>query len=223
MTPTIASLRLLALAPLLLALTACGGDETVARDTGSTDPADPAGPPALALPADVRTANLAMVMDTGKGPEVCLGPIAESWPPQCSGPALLGWDWSAHPEHEEQGNEKQGNEKQGRIRWGSFAITGSWDGEALTATDAIPAALYDVMAPEPSTPTDPDPAVPAAELQRIAEELPDLLPGVQGTYAAETHVLADVTYDDGSLQEWADATYGEGVVVLVSALVPASS
>ena len=218
MTPTLASLRLLVLAPLLLALTACGGDETVARDTGSTDPADPAGPPALALPADVRTANLAMVMDTGKGPEVCLGPIAESWPPQCSGPALLGWDWSAHPEHEEQGNEKQG-----RIRWGSFAITGSWDGEALTATDAIPAALYDVMAPEPSTPTDPDPAVPAAELQRIAEELPDLLPGVQGTYAAETHVLADVTYDDGSLQEWADATYGEGVVVLVSALVPASS
>lgn len=218
MTPTLASLRLLALAPLLLALTACGGDETVARDTGSTDPADPAGPPALALPADVRTANLAMVMDTGKGPEVCLGPIAESWPPQCSGPALLGWDWSAHPEHEEQGNEKRG-----KIRWGSFAITGSWDGEALTATDAIPAALYDVMAPEPSTPTDPDPAVPAAELQRIAEELPDLLPGVQGTYAAETHVLADVTYDDGSLQEWADTTYGEGVVVLMAALVPAGA
>ena len=213
MTPTLASLRLLALAPLLLALTACGGDETVARDTGSTDPADPAGPPALALPADVRTANLAMVMDTGKGPEVCLGPIAESWPPQCSGPALLGWDWAEH----------EMSERQGKVRWGSFAITGSWDGQALTASDAIPAALYDVMVPEPSTPPDPDPAVPAAELQRIAEELQEVLPGVQGTYAAETHVLADVTYDDGSLQEWADATYGEGVVVLVSALVPASS
>lgn len=214
------NLRLLALAPLLLALTACGGDDTVARDPGSTDPGASGSdaPPALTLPAEVRTANLAMVMDTGKGPEVCLGPIAESWPPQCSGPALLGWDWAAHPEHEEQGNEKQG-----KVRWGSFAITGSWDGEALTATDAIPAALYDVMATEPTTPADPDPAVPAAELQRIADELPDLLPGVQGTYAAETHVLADVTYDDGSLQEWADATYGEGVVVLMSALVPAGS
>lgn len=213
------TLRLLALAPLVVLLAACAGeDTTVARDTGSAEPPAGSGPPALALPADVRTANLATVMDTGDGPEVCLGPIAESYPPQCSGPALLGWDWSVHPEHEEQGNEKQG-----KIRWGSFAITGSWDGEALTASDAIPAALYDVMATEPTTPADPDPAVPAAELQRIADELPDLLPGVQGTYAAETHVLADVTYDDGSLQEWADATYGEGVVVLVPALVPPGS
>jgi hypothetical protein len=204
------NLRLLALAPLLLGLAACGGDDTVARDPGSADPTGPAAPPDLALPAEVRTATLAMVMDTGSGPEVCLGPIVESWPPQCSGPALLDWDWSEHEMHE----------KQGRIRWGSFAITGSWDGEALTASDAIPAALYDVMAQEPTTPADPDPAVSAAELERIAEELPDLLPGVQGTYADDTHVLADVTYDDGSLQEWADATYGEGVVVLVAALVP---
>ncbi len=211
------TLRLLALAPLVVLLAACGGeDTTVARDPGGSDPAGPAaqaGPPELALPAEVRTANLAMVMDTGKGPEVCLGPIAESWPPQCSGPALLGWDWAEH----------EMSERQGKIRWGSFAITGSWDGEALTAADAIPAALYDVMAQEPSAPVDPDPAVPAAELQRIAEELPDLLPGVQGTYAAETHVLADVAYDDGSLQEWADATYGEGVVVLMPAMVPAGA
>ncbi|MGV3564570.1 MAG: hypothetical protein ACO1ON_14945 [Nocardioides sp.] len=213
------ALRLLALAPLVVLLAACGGeDTTVARDPGSSGAggsSDPsaAGPPALTLPAQVRTANLAMVMDTGKGPEVCLGPIAESWPPQCSGPALLDWDWSAQEMHE----------RQGRTRWGSFAITGSWDGEALAATDAIPAALYDVMAQEPSTPPDPDPPVPAGELRRIAEELPDLLPGVQGTYAAETHVLADVFYDDGSLQEWADATYGEGVVVLMAALVPADA
>ena len=209
------TLRLLpALAPLLLLVAACGGGDTVARDQSPAEPTGPSGqaaPPALALPAEVRTATLAMVMDTGSGPEVCLGPIAESWPPQCSGPALLDWEWSEHEMHE----------KQGRIRWGSFAITGSWDGEALTASDAIPAALYDVMAQEPTTPADPDPAVSAAELERIAEELPDLLPGVQGTYAAETHVLADVAYDDGSLQEWADATYGAGVVVLRPAMVPA--
>lgn len=204
------TLRLLALAPLLLALTACGGDDTVARDPGSSDPAGPAGPPALALPAQVRTAGLAMVMDTGQGPEVCLGPIAESWPPQCSGPALRGWRWADHELHE----------KQGKIRWGSFAITGSWDGEALTASDATPAALYDAMYVEPTQPPAPKPPVEAGELQRIAEELPDLLPGVEGTYAAQTHVLADVLYDDGSLQEWADATYGEGVVQLLVALVP---
>ena len=26
--------------------------------------------------------------------ELCLGPIAESCPPQCGGPALVGWDWA---------------------------------------------------------------------------------------------------------------------------------
>ena len=202
------TLRLLAVAPLLL-LAACGGTDAVARDGSS--PADPDAPPALALPANVRTANLAMVMDTGKGrPQVCLGPIAESYPPQCGGPVLLGWRWKDHPEHD----------RQGRIRWGSFMITGSWDGTRLRAVEAIPAALYDPMYEEPTTPPDPEPPVPREELERIAEVLQDVLPGVQGTYAAETYVLADVFYDDGSLQAWADETYGDDVVVLTAAMVP---
>lgn len=192
-------------AAMLLTTTACGGDETtVARDPS------PQGPPSPAVPAEVRTTNLAVVMDTGDGPEVCLGPIAESYPPQCGGPTLLGWDWSEHEIHD----------RQRKVRWGSFLVTGTWDGEALTASDAIPAALYDPMAPEPFEPPTPDPAVPAAELERIAEELREVLPGVQGTYAAETYVMVDVTFDDGSLQEWADDTYGEDVVLVNSALTP---
>ena len=204
-------LRLLAVAPLLL-LAACGGGaDAVARDPASPAPSDPDAPPALALPADVRTANLAMVMDAGRGrPQVCLGPIAESYPPQCGGPVLLGWRWKQHPEHD----------RQGRIRWGSFMITGSWDGARLRSVDAVPAALYDPMYVEPTTPPDPEPPVAREDLERIAEELQEVLPGIQGTYAAETHVLADVLYDDGALQEWADETYGEDVVVLTAALVP---
>ena len=34
-------------------------------------------------------------------------------------------------------------------------------------------------------------------------------------------MLADVYYDDGTLQDWADATYGEHVVIVSSALVDA--
>jgi hypothetical protein len=34
-------------------------------------------------------------------------------------------------------------------------------------------------------------------------------------------VLVDVVYDDGTLQAWTDATYGENVVVVSSALVDA--
>ena len=207
------SLRLLAVTPLLLSLAACGGADAVARDgsPGAGGPSDPDGPPALALPADVRTADLATVMDTGRGrPQVCLGPIAESYPPQCGGPVLLGWRWEEHPEHD----------RQGRVRWGSFLVSGPWDGTRLRATDAVPAALYDPMYVEPTEPPAPQPPVPAEELERIAEELQDVLPGVQGAYATDTHVLADVLYDDGSLQEWADETYGEDVVVLTPGLVP---
>ena len=40
--------------------------------------------------------------------------------------------------------------------------------------------------------------------------------GGEGT---DGHVLADVIYDDGSLQDWADATYGDHVVVVSPALV----
>ncbi len=32
-------------------------------------------------------------------------------------------------------------------------------------------------------------------------------------------MLVDVTYDDGTYQDYADATYGEGVVVVTGALV----
>ena len=35
------------------------------------------------------------------------------------------------------------------------------------------------------------------------------------------YVSVDVVHDDGSLQAWADETYGEGVVVITSALVEA--
>ena len=35
-------------------------------------------------------------------------------------------------------------------------------------------------------------------------------------------MLADVYYNDGTLQEWADTTYGTGVVLVSSALVDAS-
>jgi hypothetical protein len=74
----------------------------------------------------------------------------------------------------------------------------------------------------------PTPAVattyPDTELEAIAEELKDTLPGYLGAYGGEGtdgHVLADVYYDDGSLQEWADATYGARVVVVTPALVDA--
>jgi hypothetical protein len=213
---------LVALAALVFAGSACGDDggAGLARDPAasgsplSASPPSASGPPAAAVPdGPVRTRDLATVMDTGS-PELCLGPIAESYPPQCGGPALLAWDWGDH-----EGTYDQ----QGEIRWGTYALTGTWDGTAFTVTDAVSGALYDpAMATPTPTPTAAT-AYDAGELDRIAKEL-QVAPGVLGAYGGEGtggHVLVDVYYDDGTLQDWADETYGAGVVVVTAALVDA--
>ena len=201
---------------LSAALAGCGGGpgDAVAVDPGSSPSADGGGRPAAAPAADglVRTRTLATVMDTGT-PELCLGPVAESYPPQCSGPEIAAWDWQRH------GGGMF--EQQGEVRWGTYAVTGRWDGTRFEVTDAVPGALYDAAAPPPAEPL-PSPAedYSADELTRIAEDVADL-PGIVGTGAVEDHVLADATYDDGSLQRWVDEEHGAGVVVVTSLLVPA--
>jgi hypothetical protein len=204
-----------ALAALVLAGSACGdeGSDDVARDPVTPSPSASASDPATPVPSGpVTTRNLATVMDTGS-PELCLGPIAESYPPQCGGPPLTDWDWADH-----QGTY----DEQGTVRWGTYLVTGTWDGTTMTATEAVPGALYDPAMPSP-IPTPPAATAYSNEvLEKISEELRDQLPGYVGSYGGEGtdgHVLADVLYDDGSLQAWADTTYGENVVIVSSALV----
>jgi len=188
-----------------LLLAACGESGDDIRVDPEPYPPRPTAPPAPT--GEVHT-GLVYVMDKAGSPEVCLGSVAESWPPQCSGPALAGWDWAEHPEHEEQGSST----------WGSFAITGSWDGATLTAESAVSGALYDPAAiPERPQPTGAA-SLTQTERDAIAQELEEALPGYLASHATESGVLADVVYDDGSLQSWADQTYGADVVQINSAL-----
>lgn len=208
-------MKLLLAALALLTLAACGSDSgDTAADPGASAPTtEPTASVPDAVPAasgPVRSRTLALVMDTGT-PELCLGPVAESWPPQCRGPVIAGWDW-----------RKTGRgmfERQGDVRWGQFAVTGTWDGTALTVTDAIPAALYDPMVPE--EPTYPEPArdLSQAELEDVSAHLGETLPGILSAGPVAGRVLADVLYDDGTLQDFVDERYGENVVVIVPALV----
>lgn len=59
-----------------------------------------------------------------------------------------------------------------------------------------------------------------AELRRIQRRL-NKLPGMLSSSSGRDRVEVTVLYDDGSLQRWADATYGKGLVILSSALRPA--
>ena len=227
---------------------------------------------------EVRTSGLVTVLDDGTGPEMCLGAVAESYPPQCGGPALVDFDFG-----------DVGSEEASGVTWGSYALTGTFDGTAFTVTDAIPAALYDVMAqpqdeplgaacetPETTdtakaTPEDLDATLAAAsalpgyattwltgntinvavtedaagaestlretwggqlcvttveqtdaDLNAINTELQAALGEsllTSGSFQPDT-LDAQVVFDDGSVQEWADATYGEGLVRVSSALTP---
>ncbi|MGA8255520.1 MAG: hypothetical protein WB767_03000 [Nocardioides sp.] len=200
---------LIALVP---ALAACSGDDgpQTASDPATGDNRPPRPTEVPAAPGKVSSRYLPTVMDTGT-PELCLGAIAESYPPQCGGPEITNWDWS-----KQQGVFDQ----QGDIRWGTFAVTGTWDGTAFTVTESIPGPLYDPMPQEPPVLPEPSRAYEQAELDEIAQELGSSLPGAQGGYAdQEGHVLIDVLYDDGTIQDYADAEYGADVVVVIGGLV----
>lgn len=201
-------MRALLLVPLIVVLAACGQARGV--DPGPRDAPFPSVVPAAEGP--VRTRGLATVMDTGAGPELCLGAVAESYPPQCGGPPVRGWSWA--------GVGRGMHETVGAVRWGMYALTGTWDGTVFTVTDAVPAALFDPPAPEPEPDTAPGPG--GFDEERLHRELREL-PGYLGGYAQDGRMLIDVVHDDGSIQAWVDQEYGDGVVVVTSALVPARS
>ena len=279
-------MRILAAAAVLTVLgaaTACSTEADMkAVDSsgsgGSAAAAPSDGAPTPVPDGEVRTQGLVMVLDDGDGPELCLGGVAESYPPQCGGPALTDFEWG-----------DVGFEEASGVRWGQYALTGTYDGTAFTVTDAIPAALYDVMAePEQdppaaacdaatttdttrATPEDMDATLAAAsalptyapawltgntinvavtedaegaeaelrktwggmlcvtpverteaDLNEVNQELQVEL-GEQlltsGSFAPDS-LDAQVVFDDGSIQDWADATYGDGLVTISSALEP---
>ncbi|RYB94874.1 hypothetical protein EUA93_11240 [Nocardioides oleivorans] len=285
MTPTrvIAALALSAAA--LSTLAACSTeDEMKAVDPAAsgepTSSASPDGAPDPVPDGEVRTSGLVTVLDDGSGPQLCLGAVAESYPPQCGGPAVVDFEWG-----------DVGFEEAAGTKWGSYALTGTYDGTEFAVTDAIPAALYDTMgeptddplaaACDDATTTDTQKATPEdmdatlaaasalpgyatawlsgntinvavtedpegaestlretwggmlcvttvektdADLNAINTELQAELGDrllTSGSFRPDS-LDAQVVFDDGSIQDWADETWGDGLVTVTSALVPAT-
>jgi hypothetical protein len=123
--------------------------------------------------------------------------VLESYPPQCSGPELIGWDWDA----------VDGEKTSGKATFGTYAVSGSWDGTRLTVTGAIMLALYD---PVPFVDPMLDPENAGDVPQHKLEEYQAVL---QNGY-----VFVTVLYDDGSIQSWADLAYVPDAIVIRPAL-----
>ncbi len=59
-----------------------------------------------------------------EGAMLCFGGIAESLPPQCSGPVLRGWEWSTVSDEETAVG----------VTWGRYDVVGTWDGTTFALT-----------------------------------------------------------------------------------------
>ncbi|BDV30704.1 hypothetical protein [Microbacterium terricola] len=198
---------LLSLSVLGLVLSACAtpaassgaSDAAPGLSLGSTAPGPPAG----------EVIGQGTVMDEGGSVELCLGAIAESYPPQCSGIPLENWSWDG----------VDGSESSGDVTWGAYAVQGTYDGDTFTRTQApIMLALYDpMMAPDP-TGGEPGTTDEAALLDIQAQVTDRLGPDALATTPQDGYLWVDVVWDDGTWQQAADDDFGAGVVIIRSAL-----
>lgn len=205
------ALGLGALALLAATLSACA---TPGASPGGAGSSGAPGAPGIAdsvepgLP-DGEVLAQGTVLDSDGSPELCLGAIMESLPPQCSGIPLIGWSWEG----------VEGAESSGGTTWGAYAVQGTYDGAAFTVTqDPILLALYDPAQPDDPTNGEPGPA-DAARLDEVQDAVhADLGDAVLTSWPQNGRLWVQVVWDDGTMQDAADATYGDDVVVIHSSL-----
>lgn len=187
--------------------------------SGCASPAASVGDPTgttAPLPVAGELQGQGMVMQTGtEPPQLCLGAVMESYPPQCTGPALRNWDWSRVDDEEGASG----------YTWGSYLVTGTWDGVQFTQTkDPIPLSLYDPPSPAGPAPWEGTPGSGSeAQLELIRDEVHSSRgSSILGSWTTNGYLILNVFYDDGALQSEMDAKYGPKLVLVQSALRPVS-
>lgn len=201
------------MAAALIALLLTAGCATSPGAPVSSDAADgQALAAAMPAPPDDEVTGTGTVIEVEGVTQFCLGPVMESFPPQCQGIPVDGWSWDG----------VEGAEQVDAVIWGTYALTGSYDGARFTVTrPAVPLALHDPLAvPDPTdgVPGDTD----ADELQRIQDAISTTLDPqlFLGSGVENGYLWLDVVWDDGTIQGAADADHGEGVVIVRPALRP---
>ena len=102
--------RLTLLAPFLLA---CGDDDGSEVGTGDGASDDP---------TREYEASVTVLESPEHGPQLC-GGVMDSYPPQCGGPDIVGWDWDAVDAESANGTT-----------WGEYHVVGTWSDDTFTLT-----------------------------------------------------------------------------------------
>jgi hypothetical protein len=193
-----------------------GGDADTAADSLSeeTQSGEPTPPSDSVVYQGALTVLQGIERDAA---ELC-GAVAESYPPQCGGLPVTGWDWEAVEHDEAEG-----------VRWGSYLVTGTFDGKSFVLTeDPVPTSEID-MADYPELqyqePEIGDPAedLSTEELQAIADEITAEFPRyVYGGWADDQNgvALIDALLVTPELEAYAAEHYPEDTVVFSSMLKP---
>ena len=96
-----------------------------ASPSAAPEPAETTRPPARRDP-DQKYAVTALVLENAKhGPELCVGGVATSLPPQCGGVPVTPFSW----------DDVDGEESQGGTTWGDARFVGTFDGRVLHLTE----------------------------------------------------------------------------------------
>jgi hypothetical protein len=206
--PGLKVMRTLVPAAALLLCAACGSGEpgAVGGSTGATDDAPPPTVPAPD-PEQLYEADGTVLEDESHGPELCLGGVALSLPPQCGGVPLANWDWDA----------VDGAQSGSGTTWGEFHVVGMYADGVLTVTDVGPAEPDDLGAGSGTTrsfaTSCPEPAGgwPAAEIGVAHEEA--FAAGSAIAQARPDHVALWVDYGGDLTGEEVDQAMVDGTPV----------
>jgi hypothetical protein len=193
---------------LVLVTAACGAGDPGAVG-GSTGAGDDAPPPTVPAPDSGRLyeGDGTVLEDADHGPELCLGGVLLSLPPQCSGVPLAGWDWDA----------VEGAQSGSGTTWGEFHVVGTYADGVLTVTEVGPvdpdgldagtgtARSFTTSCPEPAGgwPT----AVPSVSMEE------DFAAGTSIAQARPDHVALWVDYAGDLTPEEVDQAMVEGTPV----------
>jgi hypothetical protein len=102
----------------LLALSACGSTHSIVERVPPTSSTSVAR-----RPQPVRYAATTTVLQNKQhGPQLCLGLVLDSLPPQCSGPDIVGWQWQHVP----------GVHAVNGTTWADVHVVGTFDGTRFT-------------------------------------------------------------------------------------------
>ena len=196
-------ISLLAVAATALLLTACGSEVAGPGGASSSVNGGNTAPTADSTPsADGETgtspgnpgalfASATVLEAPGKGPQLCLGGIATSLPPQCGGPLITNWEWAKAPTPEEAAG----------VRWGQYVIVGTYAAEANTfklTRDPVTPEAY--TGPKPSAPEDPSFTTPCP----VPEGGWQVVDPAKTTQAAQDAMLEAATRLAGYAGAWLD-------------------